>query len=319
VNGLSRPLFLALAGALVTSTIACTEKTATTAQRASDAGTETSPTDAPAGEAPEAPDEDLNPDLIAERPYDSKAPSDYDGTKALPLILALHGRGDSGPAFVKALGLLDVLDEQQVLLAYPNGTMLLGASGWAAMTGVGGPDDVAYLRAVIADMASRFNVDRKRVVVVGLSMGAFMANLLACRASDKIAGALSISGSLVVSEGAVCKPARALSITLLHGTADKTVPYNGGALPIGDGEYYSAPDLYEFWGGKMDCEPESAVPARDLDTSVAGAETTGFTRSCKESTKLTLLTMKDAAHVPSIPRSAVVSLVASLTDKPRAD
>ena len=43
------------------------------------------------------------------------------------------------------------------------------------------------MRAVIADVASRYNVDRKRVFVQGLSNGAFMAHLLACQAADLIA------------------------------------------------------------------------------------------------------------------------------------
>jgi polyhydroxybutyrate depolymerase len=246
-------------------------------------------------------DTDLNPALIEQRPYGSAVPSAYDGSSELPLILALHGRGSTGPQFVQGFGLLAGVDQQNVLLAYPTGQSILGASGWGAMSGVpGAPDDVTYLRAVIADMASRYRVDRTRVVVIGLSFGAFMANYFACHASDKITGIVSLAGSLPIAEEGGCVLARPISVSLVHGTDDPYVLYAGGPLPLTgvEGKHPSAPDLFTFWGNANGNGKAAELPARDLDATIDGAESTGMRRSASSGNRsVTLWTVRGGGHV----------------------
>jgi polyhydroxybutyrate depolymerase len=315
----------ALALAL-TACAGCSSSSSVPSSAPSSPATPDGPDAAVAPEGPGAVDEtdaDLHPDLIKARPYASKTPSDYDGSVALPLVLALHGRGDTAAGFVKGSGMLGLVDETNVLVAYPDGEQILGASGWSVLpelgATIGAPDDVKYLRAVIADMASRYKVDRKRVVVVGLSMGAMMANVLACRASDKVAGILSISGSLLGDEPKKCAPKNPVSVILLNGTADETVKYDGGKFPLGPTTipYVSAPELYQHWSDKNGCGAETKLAARDVDTQIAGAETTGVSRACRAGTSLTFLTMANGKHVPSISAAAFTTLLASIATKPR--
>jgi polyhydroxybutyrate depolymerase len=273
------------------------------------------------GETQNQPDPDLDPALIERRPYESSAPRDYDGRDALPLIVALHGRGSTGPAFVERLGLLQGVDAHRVLLAYPTGETILGASGWAAMSGIPGmPDDVAYLRAVIADMASRYRIDRERVVVIGLSMGGFMANYLACRASDRVTGIVSIAGSLVAAEEASCVPSRPVSVTLIHGTDDPYVQYQGGPLPMEgvEGSHPSAPDLFGFWGDANGYGETAALPARDLDAVIEGAESAGLRRSGRNGNRsVTLWSVAGGGHLMALSPETIWSVLDEVS-APRA-
>ncbi len=318
---LSRVAFLALAvcaGCSSSPSVPSTPASPATPDEPDAAVAPTEP--GPDGES----DADLHPDLIKARPYGSKTPSDYDGSVALPLVIALHGRGDTAESFVKGIGVSGLVDKNQVLLAYPNGEEILGASGWSVLpelgATIGAPDDVKYIRAVIADMASRYKVDRKRVVVVGLSMGAMMANVLACRASDKIAGILSISGSLLGDEPKKCAPKNPLSVILVNGTADDTVKYDGGNFPIGPTTipYISAPALYAHWTDKNGCDAETKLEARDVDAKLAGAETTGVSRTCRAGSSLTFLTIANGKHIPSFSAASLSTLIEALVTKPRA-
>jgi polyhydroxybutyrate depolymerase len=308
-SALTLASFVALA-----SSVACTTTTVTPVPSGGESPTDKPADTSPAAPASEGPDLDLAPDLVKARPYGSKAPAGDDGSTALPLVLALHGRGDTGPNFVRSMGLLDVVDSKKVLLAYPTGEAILGASGWAGMRGVkNAPDDEKYLRAVIADMKQRFNVDGKRVVVVGLSLGGFMANFFACSAADKITGILSISGSLVSEETSRCNPARPLSITLVHGTDDGTIAYEGGTLPLISKAYPGASGLYDFWSNKMGCSASTALPAADFDSSISGAETAGKTQTgCQGGGKVSFFTIKGGAHVPQLSATVLGGLIDDL-------
>jgi polyhydroxybutyrate depolymerase len=244
------------------------------------------------------PDPDLNPALVDARPYGSSVPSGYDGT-ALPLVLALHGYGSNGPAFVSGLGLLDAAERDRFLLAYPTGQDVFAAPGWAAMSGLTDYlDDVAYLRAVIADMSARYAVDPGRVVVIGFSFGAFMANYFACRASDRISGVVALGGGLVGAEQDTCTFARSVAVTLVHGTSDEAVAYEGGPVPMPvQATFPSAPDLFKFWADRQGCASAETLAPRDIDGSIEGAESRGFVRrGCNEGRSVTLWSVEGGMH-----------------------
>jgi polyhydroxybutyrate depolymerase len=221
--------------------------------------------------------EELYARLVAERPYEIKIPKGYDGTPA-PLVVNLHGFGDSGEIGITRTGLADLVDSRGFLLAYPDGVpVYLGFRGWNASCCDERleTDDVTYLRALIADASSRYNVDPDRIFVTGYSMGAFMSHLFACRASDLVAAISVFAGTMLAGEEAKCAPAEPVAVMDVHGTADTVVRIDGGTIDFGSGEleYISAADVVATWVALDGCDATPEASAFDAAANLSGEET----------------------------------------------
>src|SRR5688572_27262361 len=122
----------------------------------------------------------------ADRPYGLKVPAGYEGQAPVPLVVLLHGYTSNGAQQAAYFGLPAVADKEGFLLATPDGTRdRLGNRFWNATDACcdffrSGVDDVAYIDAVIDDIAAKYPVDPARVFVAGHSNGAFMAHRYAC-------------------------------------------------------------------------------------------------------------------------------------------
>ena len=123
--------------------------------------------------------------------YRAAPPPGWDGTASLPLVLYLHGYGDSSGEVMANASLLAAVASTGALLVVPDGV----AGSWAH---VGSPsqarDDIAFLRGVVADAKRRWPVDKTKVIAAGFSQGASMVWDLACHAADDFAAFLPIAG-----------------------------------------------------------------------------------------------------------------------------
>lgn len=97
-----------------------------------------------------------------------------------------------------------------------------------------GIDDVAFARAVVADLATRDGVDRRRVVALGYSNGGHMTFRLALEAPDLVAGVVAISANAPAEGNSVCTAAggRPPAVVLVEGDRDPINPYEGGRVTI---------------------------------------------------------------------------------------
>jgi polyhydroxybutyrate depolymerase len=246
---------------------------ATTADDAGSGPTVDDQTDSDAGEPPISP-------LVLARPYTTYVPPGYDATKPTPLVLAFHGygNGDSGKRLEAWFHLTRVADANTFLYITPDGTKDAdGQQFWNGTDaccdfGGSGIDDVAYVRALIDDVSLHYNVDAKRIFVTGISGGGVFVHRLACDLSDRIAAAVSMSGT-TWKDPTKCKPSSPIAVAEFHGDADDTVLYDGGSL---EGvEYPSAHETVAHWAGYNGCTGalSPAGPMLDLESSVPGAET----------------------------------------------
>jgi polyhydroxybutyrate depolymerase len=87
-------------------------------------------------------------------------------------------------------------------------------------------DDVGFIRELIKWLKATRRIEPGAVFVAGMSDGGMMAHRLGCELSDEIAGIAPVAG-LFMPAG--CKPLRPVSVIMFNGTADKHVPYAGGA------------------------------------------------------------------------------------------
>jgi polyhydroxybutyrate depolymerase len=219
-----------------------------------------------------------------------------------PLVVVLHGYSANGFVQATLFGMINASDQHAFLLAYPDGTLNPeGAQFWNATdgccNGFGLPvDDVAYLTAVLDDMEAHYNVDPKRIFFLGHSNGGFMTHRMACELGDRIAAGISLAG-MTWSDPTKCAAPGVTNILQVHGDADATVPYQGTAY------YPSAEVTVATWAEKNGCTGAlvDMGAARDMDSSLAGAETTTQAYAdCPAGGAVDFWTIHGGSHIPNI-------------------
>ena len=241
------------------------------------------------------------PDLSPSRPYKYKVPSRYDATKATPLIVMLHGFTASGELNELILHLAPLAESKGFLYAFPDGTQNpLGMRFWNATDFCcnffgSTVDDVAYITAVIDDMASRFNVDKKRIFLVGHSNGGFMSHRMACDRSSKDRGHRQ-PGWCAVERRHRCTPTDKVAVLQVHGNLDTLVAYGGGPL------YPGARETVAIWASRNGCTGRLGYGGKRLDSRVLlpGAETKiEEYGGCPANAPVELWTIEGGSHVPA--------------------
>jgi len=146
---------------------------------------------------------------------------------ARPLLLALHQLHGSALEWERRSGLDAGAAAADVVVAYPDGFEHSWNAGTCCQPAAGRRiDDVAFLRAVVADLASRTSVDLSRVAVTGFSNGALMSYRFVCTAADAARVAVAVAGDLVAG---ACRPSRPISVLHVHGGRDVVIPIGGAA------------------------------------------------------------------------------------------
>ncbi|MET0281502.1 MAG: PHB depolymerase family esterase [Steroidobacteraceae bacterium] len=156
--------------------------------------------------------------------------------RPMPLVMALHGGG--GGAVYQAddatYGLISKSEQAGFIAVFPNGTSAT-KNGMLATWNAGNccarardeqVDDVAFLRAVVADVARRIEVAPQRVYAIGMSNGGMMAYRLACEAGTVFHGIMSVAGTDNTRQ---CAPAQPVPVLHIHARNDDRVLFNGGA------------------------------------------------------------------------------------------
>jgi polyhydroxybutyrate depolymerase len=183
------------------------------------------------------------------RHYYVHVPPHCDGKTALPLVIMLHGGGGNHYFAERMTRLSEKADKEGFIVVYPDGTGRLKANvlTWNAIDCCGYAkarriDDVRFLSQLIDRMHKDFNIDEHRVYVMGFSNGAMMVHVVAAELSGKIAAVASVGGSM---SGKEPQPTHPVPMLIIHGSADKHVPFNGG------------PGKLAKWGFPVNKEPVS--------------------------------------------------------------
>ena len=185
------------------------------------------------------------------RSYVLHVPAAYDSTKPTPLVVDFHGVGGTGKSERIDSPYPAALDPEGVVMAFPDG--LKGPAGTAWNVGpccVADVDDVAFARAVVAQVQGLACVDAKRVYAVGVLTGGGMAHYVACRAGDLFAAVAPAAFDLLAENVADCSPPRPVTIISFRGAADSRVPYEGGRSSLVPGlplTFLGAQATYDKW------------------------------------------------------------------------
>ncbi len=241
-----------------------------------------------------------------DRPFTVIVPDSYSKSRAAPLILVLHGYTSSGDQTEEYLKLTAVAKTRGILYVHPDGTRD-GSSNrfWNATPACcnfyqSKVDDGEYLLSIINAVSKKYNVDQKRIYVMGHSNGGFMTHHMACMYADRIAAVASFSGATYFNS-ASCKPSKPISVLQIWGTDDETISYNGGQ--IFNNSYPGALATISAWAKLDKCSAKLIKTSQklDLEAKISGAESAvAYYHGCSAKTRVELWTIKGGRHVPDL-------------------
>lgn len=189
-----------------------------------------------------------------------------------PLLVALHGGGGTAEQMMAFSRFNRIAAREGFAVAYPQGVDRRWNDGRVFRgRGETDADDVAFVRAMVADIAARGTpLDRRRIFAAGISNGGFMSFRLACEAADLFAAVAPVTATMPADLGPRCAPSAPVAVLVINGTADPLVPYAGGhvrAMFGLRGEIWSTDRTIAFWARHNGCAAPPVVRAlADRDT-----------------------------------------------------
>jgi polyhydroxybutyrate depolymerase len=226
------------------------------------------------------------------RSYLLHVPSTYEGGKPVPLVVDFHPLGGSAQGERMGSPYPAQTDPEGVIMAFPTGIAGPSGPGWAVgPCCVANVDDVAFARALVADVATTACIDPKRVYAVGFSMGGGMAHYVACHAADLFAAVAPASFDLLQENVAECQPPRPITVISFRGSADTLVPYNGGFSSVVPGmpvTFLGAQATFQKWADIDQCTDSASAPDANGCTSHV---------TCQNGVEVVLCTKQGAGEI----------------------
>lgn len=191
-------------------------------------------------------------------------PIDYDSRRKYPVVVLLHGSGETAEDIERLSHFDFVADRYGFIAFYPNsnGTRWdVGGAPAAANRpsgrkgGLGNmgpripfplPDgegaekngnqdknplgDVKFLNQMLDKLAQTYSVDPNRIFATGYSDGGIMDFRLGCSMSSRIAAIAPVAAAMPKEMSLHCEPSRAIPLLMINGTSDPVVHFGGGRL-----------------------------------------------------------------------------------------
>ncbi|MEU8319284.1 hypothetical protein AB0C33_13005 [Nonomuraea sp. NPDC048881] len=145
-----------------------------------------------------------------------------DGPGPHPVLLNLHGLGSNAAEQAAYSRLPQIGPSRGYIVITPRSAP--GRLAWT-LPHTAGPDDTAYLAALLDEVERHQCAHPGREFAAGLSYGAGLAASLVCALDGRLSGVAAVAGIPIAQPCAQPVPT---TIVAFHGTADRLVPYDGG-------------------------------------------------------------------------------------------
>jgi polyhydroxybutyrate depolymerase len=235
-------------------------------------------------------------------------PPSYDGTSETPLVLNLHGFGSNGRQQALYSGFPAKADRDGFIVASPDGT---GTPLRWNYPGLGGVDDVAFMRDLLDRLDADLCIDTGRVFIAGISNGAAFAQIVACAMPERIMAVAAVA-ALVYPQR--CGTDAPIAVVGFQGTDDPCVPFGGGTSACG--QRLQVPPIEESarnWARHDGCD---IAPAEQRFS--AHVRTIAYSR-CKNETAVVLFVVEGGGHTwPGafdVPRLGATTQEVNATDQ----
>ncbi|HYM15325.1 MAG TPA: PHB depolymerase family esterase [Dehalococcoidia bacterium] len=194
------------------------------------------------------------------RTYIVHVPPPYDGTRPVPLVLVFHGYALDAQYMVEYTQFDAVADAAGFITVYPNGAGT--PQGWNTRDGPEQPNDLTFVRDLLAALESQLCIDPARVFAAGYSNGGGMVQRLACDMPEPFAAVGLVGAAYLPCPGQV-------PVVAFNGTADTFVPYEGVSSTDPAEAAPPVPTVIATWAAKLGCDPSPVIsrPASDVQLS----------------------------------------------------
>ena len=199
--------------------------------------------------------------------YLAYVPVSYDMNKPTPLVVALHGAGDTASNYFQAIWKGNA-DTRGFIVIVPEASQAYSGG----FTWLGGDDDT--VAAALADVQTCYSIDAKRVILDGFSAGGTMAYFIGLSRAQLFSGVgigASTLGSGEYINGSSLLPAPwKVPVSHFHGDSDPNFPIAQALAGInklkaaGHTTYW-----HPFTGGHTTSAPDALARYDDLKSSTA--------------------------------------------------
>jgi polyhydroxybutyrate depolymerase len=227
-------------------------------------------------------------------------PQGYSENSNVPLLIDLHGYTGSSKSQAAYTFLQEAAYDRGLAYVAPDGLEdSLGSQYWNATTACcdfnrSGVDDVAFIESLIEKIKGSANIDSSRIYLFGHSNGHFMGYALLCSGTDEITAVAGLAGAMDPNI-ATCR-AKPSNILHIHGEADGTILFDGGAL-FGN-RYTSAVETVKRWSYINSCgNPKQG--SIDAIGGIEGEEIRTESYSCERGA-LEFWIIKEGIHTPTL-------------------
>jgi len=191
------------------------------------------------------------------REYIVHIPTGYNNTQNLPLVFDIHGYTNTGETQARLSGFRDIADREHFIVVNPEGTGALQSWNGGDCCVGNNEDDLGFFLRMIEEISSEHAcIDLNRVYAGGYSNGGFMSHYLACNAAEHITAIGPAAGTITLP----CRPSRTVPVWHVHGTDDRTIPYEGNFA------YEGAEDSQDAWTAANGCSNQNRVVYQSRQT-----------------------------------------------------
>jgi polyhydroxybutyrate depolymerase len=232
-----------------------------------------------------------------ERSYEIDVPARALSGPAWPVVLVFHGGGGSAPGVRAQTRMSAKGAAEGFVVVYPQGSGAIAGKlrtwnadtccGWAMQHRV---DETAFVAALLDDLQNVIAIDRTRVFATGISNGGMVAYRIACTLSERIAAIAVVAGEMTLA-GGDCRPTRPVPVLVIHGLADRNLPFDGGpgAGAVAVHEVRSVGLAIDFWRRHDACRE---APASERSGTVTRTRYAG----CVDGTEVELIAIDGGGH-----------------------
>ena len=187
------------------------------------------------------------------------------------IVFVLHGSGDDGKVMRVFTGFEfdELADEHGFIVVYPDGF----GGGWNEIRSESplkanklDVDDIAFFKEMLVYLENEFQTEIENIFTFGYSNGGQMAFRMAFELPDQLRAIATVGSSLPLpdfSDVSYDSPPYDVSVMLVHGTEDGTVPFEGGEISmmgiLNFGEVYSANDTAQYWVNTYELGPTPKI------------------------------------------------------------
>ncbi|MDP2717014.1 alpha/beta hydrolase [Rheinheimera sp.] len=223
---------------------------------------------------------------LGSRSYWLALPQQYQPANSYKLLLAFHPSGGSGNG-MQSLSHFEQMSDDYIV-AYPDSEQVEWNEGCNCNIAHRlGADDLGFTADMIADISNRYTVTPGEVYAAGYSQGGLFVQNLACNLPHLFKAVAVVAASMSTQLASDCSPEAAVSLMMIHGTADTVLPYTG--VEHNNFGLISSPDAIALMA-----EKNGALPYALHKASVA--PDTNLTSYHNGTQKFQLYSVEDGGH-----------------------